>query len=118
MRITSELWVAAYLRTRNAKNKPSVLMRRGAAEAGAIFLRVDRLDGTYDLYQPANQFAYQEAHIAKGERLFEPCLQGVDVFEVMDKIEAEEKFDSDFWLLETECAQGSHDLVLAQEDEE
>jgi len=115
MRITSDLWVAAYLRTRNAKHKPSVLMRRGAAEAGAIFLRVDRLDGTFDLYQPASQFAYRDEHIAKGERLFEPCLQGVNVFDVMDKIEAEEKFDSDFWLLETECPDGSHDLILADE---
>ena len=113
MRITSELWVAAYLRTRNAKSKPSVLMRRGASEAGAIFVRVDRLDGTYDLYQPANQFAYRDEHIAKGIRLFESSLQAVSVFDVMDKIEAEEKFDSDFWLLETECAEASHDLEVA-----
>ncbi len=117
MRVTSDLWVAAYLRTRNAKNKPSVLMRRGATEAGAIFVRVDRLDGRFDLYQPASQFAYRDEHISKGERLFEPALQDVDVFEVMDKIEAEEKFDRDFWLLETECSEGSHDLALADPDE-
>lgn len=116
MRATSELWVSAYLRARNAKSKASVLMRRGAKEAGAIYIRVDRLDGTYDLYQPASQFSYDDKAIAHGERLFTLSLQGVTVFDVMDKMEAEEKFDSDFWLLETECADGEHDLTLAQED--
>ena len=114
MRVTSDFWVSAYLKARNAKHKPSVLMRRGATEAGAIFVRVDRLDGSYDLFQPANQFAYQQQHIAKGERLFEACLQSASIFDVMDKIDAEEKFDRDFWLLETECPDGSHDLLLAE----
>ena len=115
MRVTSELWVSAYLRARNAKHKPSVLMRRGASEAGAIFVRVDHLDGTYDLYQPASQFSYQQSHIDKGERLFSQTLSAANVFDVMDKLEAEEKFDQDFWVVETECAEGSHDLIVAEE---
>ncbi|WP_319529382.1 DUF1491 family protein [uncultured Cohaesibacter sp.] len=115
MRVTSELWVSAYLRTRNAKNKPSVLMRRGAREAGAIFVRVDRLDGSYDLYQPASQFAYDDESIKKGDRLFTKTLDGVMVFDVMDRLESEQKFDPDCWILETECPKGSHDLLLANE---
>ncbi|SNY92784.1 hypothetical protein SAMN04515647_3052 [Cohaesibacter sp. ES.047] len=116
MRVTSEFWVSAYLRTRNAKNKPSVLMHRGAVEAGAIYVRIDRLDGTYDLYQPASQFAYDDESIKKGDRLFTKTLDGVTVFDVMDRMESELKFDSDCWIVETECAEGSHDLPLANED--
>ena len=115
MRVTSEFWVAAYLRTRNAAHKPTVLMRRGAAEAGAIYLRVDRLDGTHDLYQPASQFSYKSEDIEQGKRLFSPCMSAVSTFDIMDKLEAEARFDPDFWVVETECAQGSHDLIIADE---
>ena len=115
MRVTSDFWVSAYLKARNAANKPSVLMRRGAREAGAIYVRVDRLDGTYDLYQPASQFSYTEENARKGERLFTPCLQAVSVFDVMDKLEAEESFDPDLWIVETECEEGGHGLVVIEE---
>ena len=115
MRATSDLWVSAYLKARNAKHKPAVLMKRGAREAGAIYVRVDRLDGTHDLYQPASQFSYQDDHIAKGERLFSLCLERTSVFDVMDRLEREAKFDTDFWVIETECPEGSHDLIVAEE---
>lgn len=110
MRTTSDFWVSAYIRARNAKSKPTVLMRRGATEAGAIYVRVDRLDGSYDLYQPASQLDYNDQQIASGERLFSLSLTGVDVFAIMDKLEAEERFDPDFWVVETECNEASHDL--------
>ncbi|MCV6546080.1 MAG: DUF1491 family protein [Cohaesibacter sp.] len=113
MRTTSDFWVSAYIRYRNDQGKPTVLMKRGAMEAGAIFIRLDRLDGCYDLYAPASQLAYSDQQIAQGERLFSAILQQVDVFEVMDRIESEQKFDSDLWLIETECSQASHDLQIA-----
>ncbi|PLW76973.1 DUF1491 family protein [Cohaesibacter celericrescens] len=115
MRLTSEIWVSAYLRARNGKNKPSALMRRGAREAGAIYVRVDRLDGTHDLYQPASQFSYTQDNVENGDRLFCISLRGVSTFDIMDKLEAEEKFDADFWVVDTECADGSHDLQVIEE---
>lgn len=116
MRVTSDFWVSSYIRLRNDRNRPTVLMKRGAREAGAIFIRLDRLDGRYDLFQPASQLSYDDAALAKGERLFSRKLEKVDVFAVMDALEAEEKFDPDFWVIETECPEGSHDLELASED--
>ncbi len=115
MRTTSEFWVSAYIRYRNDQGKPTVMMKRGAAEAGTIFIRLDRLDGSYDLYGPASQLSYSDTQIRDGERLFSVILQQVDVFQVMDKIEAEKKFDSDLWLVETECSDASHDLQLAKD---
>ena len=114
MRVTTQLWVSAYLRTRNDNGFPTVLIRRGAREAGAVFVRVDRLDGTIDLYQPASQLSYADSHLERGARLFVDMLQKATVFEVMDKLEAEEKFDSDFWVIETEAADGSHGLELVE----
>ncbi|MGB6656891.1 MAG: DUF1491 family protein, partial [Methylovirgula sp.] len=50
MRIRSDFWVAAYLRRCATAGVTAVLRRRGAAEAGAIFVKVDRLDGSAALY--------------------------------------------------------------------
>ena len=46
MRIKSEIWVRAYLRRCQAQGVPVVIARRGDEAAGAIFICIDRLDGT------------------------------------------------------------------------
>ena len=48
-RLTSDFWVSAHLRRCRIDGLEAVLRRRGAAEAGAVFVSVDRLDGTADL---------------------------------------------------------------------
>ena len=55
MRLRSDIWVAAYLRRCGVEGASAVLRRRGAAEAGAIFVKVDHLDGRATLYEPAPQ---------------------------------------------------------------
>ena len=49
MRLKTGIWVAAYLRRCQIEGAAAVLRRRGAEEAGAIFIKVSRLDGTADL---------------------------------------------------------------------
>ena len=46
MRLKSGIWVAAYLRRCNVEGAFAAVRRRGAEEAGAIFVVVNRLDGT------------------------------------------------------------------------
>ena len=58
MRVTSGLWVAAYVRRCHSEGAFAVVVRRGAEEAGAITVTVDRLDGTSDLYLPAPQSVF------------------------------------------------------------
>ena len=53
MRLKSEIWVRAYLRRCQAEGVPGVVARRGDEAAGAIFICVDKLDGTVILYGPA-----------------------------------------------------------------
>jgi len=59
MRLKSALWVAAYLRRCQIEGCSAVVRRRGAEEAGAIFVRICRLDGTSDLFGPAPQSAIE-----------------------------------------------------------
>jgi len=46
MRLKSGIWVAAYIRRAQIEGAQAMLRRRGADEAGAVFIKVSRLDGT------------------------------------------------------------------------
>jgi hypothetical protein len=90
----------------------AALRRRGAAEAGAVFVKVDRLDGTADLYGPAPQLFVDDS----GERLFSPILRGVMPLDVEERMTRELRFDSDLWLVEVDDRAGRHFLDLAPEN--
>ena len=53
MRIKSEIWVKAYLRRCQVQGLSAVVVRRGDEHAGAIYICLNRLDGTVKLYGPA-----------------------------------------------------------------
>ena len=53
MRLKSEIWVKAYLRRSRHEGADAVLVRRGDEDAGAIYIKVSRLDGTASLFGPA-----------------------------------------------------------------
>ena len=53
MRLKAEIWVKAYLRRCNSQGADAVLVRRGDGDAGAIYIKISRLDGTAALYGPA-----------------------------------------------------------------
>lgn len=110
-RLRSDFWVAAHLRRCAVEGVDAVLRRRGAAEAGAIFVKVDRLDGTASLYGPAPQSLVEEA---ESERLFTPVLVDAPAVEIEDRMRRELKFDSDLWWLEIEDRAGRHFLRLAE----
>lgn len=112
MRLKSAIWVAAYVRRCYVEGAAAVVRRRGAEEAGAIFVKISRLDGTAALFAPAPQAAFDEARPA--ERRFVSCLKGGFVAdpEVEARILREIEFDSDLWLVEVEDRQGRDFLDL------
>jgi hypothetical protein len=112
-RLRSDFFVSAYLRRCALEGVDAVLRRRGAAEGGAIFVKVDRLDGTAALYGPAPQAVFGSGDT---ERLFAPVLAGTPA-DVEERIRREMKFDSDLWLIESDDRQGRHFLDLAPQDE-
>ena len=109
MRLKSALWVAAYLRRCQVEGTFGVVRRRGAEEAGAIYVRIDRLNGTSDLFGPAPQ---SEVDSDRGDRSFISCLAerpaanaAVEAF-----LAREIKFDPDVWIVEVDDPAGRNFL--------
>ena len=113
MRLKSAIWVAAYVRRCHLEGAFAVIRRRGAEEAGAIFVKISRLDGTAALYGPAPQSAFEEARPA--DRRFVSSLAGgfVEDARAEARIAREREFDPDLWVIEVEDRAGRHFLDLA-----
>lgn len=111
-RLRSDFWVSAHLRRLDIEAIPAVQRRRGAPEAGAIFVKVDHLDGTADLYGPAPQSLFGEGD--SGERRFVRMLGAVEAPDVEARIAKEIRFDDDLWIIEIDDRAGRHLLDLAE----
>ncbi|MBO0345227.1 DUF1491 family protein [Roseibium sp. CAU 1637] len=109
MRITSDFFISALIRRVMGAGGFAALKRRGALEAGAIFIIVDRLDGTSDFYGPAPQSWFEEA---PDGRLFEKVLSLVKPEEIAARLASEARMDPDFWAVEIEARDGLVDLPL------
>jgi hypothetical protein len=110
MRLKSAIWVSAYVRRCNGEGAFAVVRRHGADEAGAIFIKVNRLDGTADLYAPAPQSAFDDAHPA--DRAFARALgaEPVPDAKVDERLASEVRFDPDAWIVEIDDRDGRHFL--------
>lgn len=107
LRVTSDLWVSALVRRIFGSGGYAAVVRRGATEAGAIFVTVrDRL-GEVCLYGPAPQAAYDTD--SPDERFFALMARGSDQV-VDDRIQRELRFDTDIWVVDVE-ASGLSDLI-------
>ncbi len=111
MRLKSGIWVAAYVRRCHTEGAFAVVRRRGAEEAGAIFIKINRLDGNGTLYGPAPQAVFDEAQPAG--RIF-TVLLGHDVpapdADIEARLTREIRFDPDVWMVEVEDRGGRHFL--------
>ena len=117
MRLKSGIWVAAYLRRCNVEGAFAAVRRRGAEEAGAVFIKISRLDGTAILYGPAAQSTFDEARPA--DRLFTAMLgsdKPVPEADIEARLTRDSRFDPDIWIVEVEDRAGRtflHDNVVA-----
>src|SRR5260221_13560215 len=113
MRLKSAVWVAAYVRRCHIEGAFAAVRRRGAEEAGAIFAKLNRLDGTAELFGPAPQSMFDEARPA--DRLFIRCLpdQPVPEAKIEERLVRELRFDPDAWIVEVEDRSGRHFLDQA-----
>jgi hypothetical protein len=111
MRLRSDIWVAAYLRRCGVEGAVAVLRRRGSPEAGAIFVKLDRLDGTGALFSPAPQSEARDGF----DRLFARAHreEWLDNLVIEARLVREISFDSDLWIVEVEERSGRHFLDLA-----
>jgi hypothetical protein len=110
IRVTSTLFVAALIRRAELAGARALLVRHGAEEAGAIFITVDRLDGTSDLYSPAPQSAFADEDAddrsAPADRLFTRVREKTTDAEIAAAMQKETRFDPDLWLIAIEDRDG------------
>jgi hypothetical protein len=107
MRLKSAIWVSAYLRRCNVEGAFAAVRRRGAEEAGAIFVKISRLDGTATLYGPAPQSSFDDAR--PSDRAF-AIVTGAKApateADVETYLAKEIRFDPDVWIVEVEDREG------------
>ncbi len=113
MRLKSNIWVAAYLRRCQTEGVYGAVVRRGAEEAGAVFVKVSLLDGQAMLYVPAPQTSYDDDRPV--DRFFVPVAQQpLPEHTIEERLAKEIRFDPDAWIVETEDRAGRHFLDLAK----
>lgn len=102
MRLQSHIWVSALLRRAQAGGAFATVLNKGADAAGAIFVCVNNLAGRNVLIGPAPQMSYDGDDL---ERRFQILLEGVDDYQVREKLAGELRFDPDIWVVEIEDRQ-------------
>ena len=114
MRLKSSIWVAAYLRRCHGEGVFGAVRRRGAEEAGAVFVKVALLDGNAMLFVPAPQAVYDDSRPI--ERFFIPISkEPIQETAVEERLQKEIRFDPDAWIVETEDRAGRHFLDLSRD---
>jgi hypothetical protein len=105
--------VAAYLRRCQTEGIFGAVRRRGAEDAGAVFVKLALLDGNALLFAPAPQTAYDDSRPI--ERVFAPTSPRPMAESIVEeRLIKEIAFDPDVWIVEIEDKAGRHFLDLAK----
>ncbi|MBB3592026.1 hypothetical protein FHX08_002370 [Rhizobium sp. BK529] len=113
MRLRTDIYVSALVRRVFAAGNFAAVEKKGAEEAGAIFIRQRFRDGLETLYAPAPQTFFDEE--SSGDRLFELRLERVEPDQVREILDRERKFDPDLWIVELEADEVSALVPLARD---
>ncbi len=112
-RLRTDFWVAALRRRAEAAGAFISIARRGADEAGAVFIVVDRLDGAFDLYAPAPQSVFDDERPT--DRLFSLVGKQLTEDATRTRMEQEMRFDPDLWQVDIEDREGRAFIELVEE---
>ena len=111
MRLKSAIWVSAFLRRCMVEGLYGAVVRKGAEEAGAVFVIVNHLDGTCHLFGPAPGASHDEA----GERLWiEELAPPAGPPDAMALLARRTRSDPDIWIVEVEDRAGTAGLSAAR----
>jgi hypothetical protein len=100
VRVTSEFWVSALVRRVFNAGGFAAVEKRGASEAGAIFVVTRARDGAFRLFGPAAQTSYEA--VGPSERQFTLLLESTQEEQLSARLEKERRFDPDLWVVEVE----------------
>ena len=99
IRLTSDIWVAAYLTRLRLANIPAFVTAKGDPTAGNVMVKLNTLDG--------RARAFQRIYDATGARIWITLAEGPDA-EVEASLAKQRQFDRDIWIIEVEDRQGRH----------
>jgi hypothetical protein len=116
VRLRADIFVAALIRRAAGEGAFAVLRRRGAAEAGAIFVKIDCLDGRTALFGPAPQTELAESVERGVDRVFTRVHRDdwIEPEQAEGRLKRELDFDPDLWIVEIEDREGRAFLDLAE----
>ena len=100
MRLSSEIWVAAYLQRLRLADIPAFVVKRGDATAGAVIVKQCTLDGRASCYQ-------RTYDLMTGARRWMQLTTGAER-DVDASIAMQRKADPDLWVIEVEDRAGRH----------
>ena len=108
MRLRSEIWVRAYLRRCAGAGVPAVVVRHGDDDAGAIYIRVNRLDGSSLVFGPAPA-GFDGGDVDRQWVRLHGKPETADL--AADELLARQaEYDPDLWVIEIEDRDGRHFL--------
>ena len=103
-RLKAGIWVSAQLRLCDQALLPMVIRRKGDPDAGAILIKLDRLDGTCIVMSQVRTAEGELAWMRATGETPAPDAEGEDY------IARQLKFDPDIWVLEIEGPQSRYQL--------
>ena len=99
-RLTSEVWVAAYLTRCRLADIPAFVVQRGDHTAGAVLVKLNTLDGEAKCFQ-------RSFDLMTGERQWMVLNEGTET-DVDASVAQQRSFDPDLWVIEIEDRAGRH----------
>jgi hypothetical protein len=109
-RLRTDIWVSAYMRTTEVGGGFATLRRRGAAEAGAVFVVLDCLDGRVALFAPGpSDEEYGERRFVRAHK-----SEWSDSAEISARLDREIRRDPDLWIVDVERRDGAHGLDVIE----
>jgi hypothetical protein len=98
-RLKAGIYVKALIRRAEIAGASAYVVRRGAEEAGALFLKLARLDGTCTVLNQARR--------GEGELVWmKPLGETSDDAAATKYFEKQMRFDPDLWIVEIEDREG------------
>lgn len=98
-KLKAAIQIQAIIRRAEVAGAQAFLVRRGSEEAGALFLKLSRLDGTYTVLNQARR--------GEGELVWtKPVGEWVGNEAVAKYLDKQLRFDPDIWILEIEDREG------------
>jgi hypothetical protein len=98
-KLKAVIQIQAIIRRAEVAGAQAFLVRHGSDEAGALFLKLSRLDGTFTILNQARR--------GDGELIWtKPLGDSANEETVSKYLEKQVRFDPDLWILEIEDHQG------------